>query len=86
MAAIELSTEGPVAYREAQPTGDATGSPVVLVHGFPESSLMWEPVMSALADAGRPAYAPDLYSLGDSTDFGAGDLRALARALRRVDG
>ena len=31
---------------------------------------MWEPVMSALADAGRPAFAPDLYALGDSTEFG----------------
>ncbi len=70
MTTVELNTDGPVAYREAAPTSDATGSSVVLVHGFPESSLMWEPLMSALADAGRPAFAPDLYALGDSTDFG----------------
>jgi haloalkane dehalogenase len=31
---------------------------------------MWEPLMDALAESGRAAYAPDLYALGDSTDFG----------------
>lgn len=31
---------------------------------------MWEPLMEALGDGGRAAYAPDLYALGDSTDFG----------------
>jgi haloalkane dehalogenase len=31
---------------------------------------MWGPLMEALADAGRRALAPDLYGLGDSTDFG----------------
>lgn len=70
MAAVELHKDGPVAYREAQPECEPSGTPVVLVHGFPESSLMYEPLMSALVDAGRPAYAPDLYALGDSTDFG----------------
>jgi haloalkane dehalogenase len=71
MAAIELNTDGPVAYRSAAPAREPTGTPVVLVHGFPESSLMYEPLMSALADAGRPCFAPDLYSLGDSTEFGS---------------
>jgi len=71
MSAIKLTTDGPVAYREAAPEGEPSGAPVVLVHGFPESSLMWEPLMSALADAGRASFAPDLYALGDSTDFGS---------------
>jgi haloalkane dehalogenase len=67
---LELRTSGAVAYRAAIPETDANRSAVVLVHGFPESSLMWEPLMEALAANGRAAYAPDLYALGDSADFG----------------
>ena len=68
MGAIELHREGAIAYRETLPEGEESGAPVVLLHGFPESSLMWEPVMAALAAAGRRSVAPDLYGLGDSTD------------------
>ena len=32
---------------------------------------MWEPLLSALAEAGRSSLAPDLYALGDSTEFGS---------------
>src|SRR3954449_1986083 len=71
MASLELRTGGPVAYREAIPQMVSGAAPVVCVHGFPESSLMWEPLMTALGRAGRPSYAPDLYALGDSTDFGS---------------
>jgi haloalkane dehalogenase len=67
---VKLTTSGPIAYREATPDDSASGPAVVCVHGFPESSLMWEPLMEALAANGRAAYAPDLYALGDSTDFG----------------
>jgi haloalkane dehalogenase len=66
MAAIEQRRAGSIAYREAMPDGAAGGAPVLLLHGFPESSRMWEPAMSALADAGRRCLAPDLYGLGDS--------------------
>ena len=55
-------------FREAVPDGAQTGPPVILAHGFPESSLMWVPLMEALAAAGRRSIAPDLYGLGDSTD------------------
>lgn len=34
-------------------------APVLLLHGFPESSAMWAPVMAALAADGRPCAAPD---------------------------
>ena len=71
MAEVTLERGGAVAYREALPDGEETGVPVVCVHGFPESSLMWEPVMTAAAAAGRRALAPDLYALGDSSDFGS---------------
>ena len=70
MAAVELRHAGPLAYREALPAGEASGPAVVLVHGFPESSLMWEPLMERLAAAGRRCVAPDLYNLGDSQETG----------------
>lgn len=70
MAEVRREREGPIAYREAAPDGGTTGTPVVCVHGFPESSRMWGPLLEALASAGRRGLAPDLYALGDSTDFG----------------
>ena len=42
--------------REAGPQG---GEPVILLHGFPESSHMWLPLMPVLADAGYRVLAPD---------------------------
>lgn len=46
--------------------GLAGGDPVMLLHGFPECSAMWEPVMTALAAAGYDCAAPDQrgYSAG----------------------
>lgn len=67
MGEIELKRSGELAYREAGTGADPTAAAVVLVHGFPESSRMWEPVMTELAAAGRRCAAPDLYALGDST-------------------
>lgn len=66
MADVELRTESGLAYREALGEGPAPGDPVVLLHGFPESSRMWGPLMAGLAAAGRHCIAPDLYGLGDS--------------------
>lgn len=66
MAEIELRHLGPLAFREAVPAGEPTGPPVVLVHGYPESSRMWLGLIEALAESGRRCIAPDLYGLGDS--------------------
>lgn len=89
MTVIELRHLGPVAYREAQPSGDESGAPVVLVHGFPESSRMWTAVIETLAAAGRRCIAPDLYGLGDSTDGGPAtferNLEALAELLDSLE-
>ena len=68
MGAVEIKRGDRFAYREAVPGDEPTGPPVLLAHGFPESSLMWEPLMGALASAGRRSVAPDLYGLGDSPD------------------
>jgi pimeloyl-ACP methyl ester carboxylesterase len=35
------------------------GDPVLLLHGFPETSLMWTGLMTRLADAGYRCLAPD---------------------------
>ena len=45
---------------------DGGRDPVLLVHGFPQSSFMWEPIVAALAASGRRAVAPDLAGYGDS--------------------
>lgn len=81
MAAVELRHAGPLAYREAQPTGEATGPAVALVHGYPESSLMWAPLMERLAGAGHRCIAPDLYNLGDSEETGPATFERNLEAL-----
>ncbi|MDQ3572059.1 MAG: alpha/beta fold hydrolase [Actinomycetota bacterium] len=71
-------------YREIDPEGEPSGDPVLLLHGFPESSLMWEPLMAALAGAGRRCVAPDLYCLGDSDDPGPATFERNLEAVSRL--
>jgi len=52
-----------LSYREA---GPAEGPVALLLHGFPESSFMWDGVMPAIANAGWRAVAPDFAGFGDS--------------------
>jgi pimeloyl-ACP methyl ester carboxylesterase len=42
------------------------GSPVVLLHGFPDSSYVWRRQVPALAGAGLRVVAPDLRGFGES--------------------
>jgi pimeloyl-ACP methyl ester carboxylesterase len=42
------------------------GSPVVLLHGFPELWLSWRKQIGPLADAGHRAIAPDLRGFGQT--------------------
>ena len=86
MAAVELRHAGPLAYREALPAGETTGPAVLLVHGYPESSLMWEPLMERLAAAGRRCVAPDLYNLGDSQETGPATFKRNLEALTGLMG
>jgi haloalkane dehalogenase len=89
VATIELRRSERFAFREATPDDEPTGDPVLLCHGFPESSLMWEPLIEALAAAGRRCIAPDLYALGDSPDDGPAtferNLEALAGLHAELD-
>ena len=53
----ELSANGMTfRCREAGPEG---GEPVILLHGFPETSHMWLPLMERLAGEGYRCLAPD---------------------------
>lgn len=53
---------GRFTYREG---GDPDGKPVVMIHGWPESSYCWEHVAGHLKP-GLRVIAPDLRGLGDS--------------------
>lgn len=70
MAEAQLNRGDEFVWRETSPDGEESGPPVLLIHGFPESSRMWAPLMAELAQHGRRSYAPDLYCLGDSDDPG----------------
>jgi haloalkane dehalogenase len=66
VVAVARGTQNGLSYREALAEGSGRGGAVVLVHGYPESSRMWQPLMEELAAAGHHCVAPDLYGLGDS--------------------
>ena len=80
---------------DAVATGPADGSPVVLLHGFPQTSASWRRVLPALAAAGYRAVAPDQrgYSPGARPDGVAdyrmpalvGDVLGLVDALGLAD-
>jgi len=84
LSSIELKRAGSLSYREAVPAAGADDQPVLLVHGFPQSSRMWVGLMEALAAAGRRSVAPDLYCLGDSTDPGPATYERNREALAEL--
>jgi pimeloyl-ACP methyl ester carboxylesterase len=45
---------------------EGEGQPVVLLHGFPDSSHVWRHQVPALVGAGKRVVAPDLRGFGDS--------------------
>lgn len=62
---LAISQAAGLAYREATPEGEPRGT-LLCLHGFPESSHMWEAVLEAAGRAGWRALAPDLPGFGDS--------------------
>ncbi len=56
--------------------GPEDGPPVLLLHGFPETSLSWSAVTPLLAEAGLRTYAPD--QLGYSPGARPGEVEAYA--------
>lgn len=81
MEAGEVRQAGRLAYREIEPEGDPRGDPVLLIHGFPESSFMWREILPAIAEAGRRAIAPDLLGYGDSEPDPPGNWERQIEAL-----
>ena len=83
MAEVEQRRAGEIAYREAVPAAEEGADPLLCVHGFPESSYMWGPVLSAVADSGRRAVAVDLPGFGDSPADPPGTWERHVEALDR---
>jgi pimeloyl-ACP methyl ester carboxylesterase len=54
-------------YREAEPINPTTKPPVLLLHGLPSQSYGWRGVMTALAEQGFRAIAPDWIGSGFSS-------------------
>ena len=75
--------------REAGPAG---GEPVILLHGFPETSHMWVELLPRLAEAGYRCLAPDQrgYSPGarplEVAEYGTDNLVADVAALAGAAG
>jgi haloalkane dehalogenase len=82
---VEVKRAGEIAYREVneEAAGSRESLPVLLVHGYPETSFMWRHLMPELAAAGRRAIAPDLPGYGDSALSGAGSWESHIEALER---
>jgi pimeloyl-ACP methyl ester carboxylesterase len=45
---------------------EGRGSPVILLHGFPDSAYLWREQIKALSGEGYQVIAPDLRGMGDS--------------------
>jgi len=61
--------------------GNNAGIPVILLHGWPETSHMWEPLMAKLADEGYRCIAPDQRGFSPKArpaEVEAYDIRVLA--------
>jgi pimeloyl-ACP methyl ester carboxylesterase len=80
------------AWRTEPPNAasDSTGTPVILLHGVPETAAMWRDLLPELG-TDRIVLAPDLPGLGSSEVRGPYDMwtvaeRVAALALHEVDG
>jgi pimeloyl-ACP methyl ester carboxylesterase len=71
----------------ARIAGPPSGQPVILLHGFPQTSMCWDDQLSALGDAGYRVVAPDQrgYSAGarpaDVADYAVSHLVADVLAI-----
>ena len=60
---------------------EGAGHPVLMLHGFPDSSALWRRQIPALAGAGMRVIAPDLRGRGESDAPEAVDEYAIARSV-----
>ncbi|GAB5096331.1 acetoin dehydrogenase dihydrolipoyllysine-residue acetyltransferase subunit [Caballeronia sp. HLA56] len=70
---------GRVAYREWR-APNASGAPLVLLHGFSGDAQVWSALASQLQRRGKHVIAPDLPSHG-ATDFDSADVDGMAAAI-----
>jgi haloalkane dehalogenase len=76
---------GGMAYREALPAAEARGT-ILAVHGWPQSSYSWRPLLAAVAEAGWRGVAPDLLGFGDSPTEPPHTWERQVQALERLHG
>jgi pimeloyl-ACP methyl ester carboxylesterase len=88
--ALADAQDGTIASRTAEIDGAKLryltaghGTPLVLLHGYAETSLMWKPIIPALAKR-FTVIAPDLPGIGDS-DIPANGLDMKSAAIRIHD-
>ena len=72
---------GGLAYRVVETEAEPTGDPVLLLHGFPESSYMWRDLMPTIAAGGHRAIAPDLPGFGNSAPLEPNSWENLVEAV-----
>jgi pimeloyl-ACP methyl ester carboxylesterase len=60
---------------------EGEGTPVLLLHGFPDSSRLWRNQVPALVEAGLRAIAPDLRGFGESDKPAAVEDYAIAHSV-----
>jgi pimeloyl-ACP methyl ester carboxylesterase len=63
---------------------EGKGAPVLLLHGFPDSSQLWRHQIPALASAGMRAIAPDLRGFGESDKPESVEEYAVARSVADI--
>ncbi len=65
-------------------SGHGDGTPIVLLHGYAETSHMWRPLMTRLGN-GHPVIAPDLRGAGESSKPDGGyDKKTLAQDIHAL--
>lgn len=60
---------------------EGEGHPVLLLHGFPDSSRLWRHQVASLSAAGMRAIVPDLRGFGESDKPAAVEEYAVARSV-----
>jgi pimeloyl-ACP methyl ester carboxylesterase len=60
----EIEANGMVFRSRSAGVEDYSGEPVILLHGFPETSIMWAGLMERLGDEGYRCLAPDQRGYG----------------------
>jgi pimeloyl-ACP methyl ester carboxylesterase len=65
---------------------EGSGTPVLLLHGFPDSSNLWRNQLPALRAAGLRVIAPDLRGFGESDKPAAAEDYAIGHSVRDMVG